>query len=158
MVETIVDIAGKHRHTKTCKEQTVPYFYGLFETLDPSLLGDHPASSKKTRLHPTQFWLNASPMQRASRMLLRTISPELKGMTINGLQRIQCRSHTERYEPPKVLAIPQDTSQRVLWVDFDVSIVFPTERTRGLLSLNDEAEWELSMFKSCVRKLRGLST
>lgn len=44
--------------------------------------------------------------------------------------------------------------RRVVWIDFDVSIVFSVDTARVLdLDLDGEADWEIRVFKSRVRKM-----
>lgn len=142
-----------HAH-RVCREQTVPYLHGLFENFDPTLLGDHLKSFQGDKTPPNAILLEYRPNAKSFESAASTISPEPETIAIEGLQKKHDARviHNDNY-PKNVLVVPQDKSQRAVWVDFDVAIVFPAEGTRGLLSLPEEDEWEMEVVKSRMRKL-----
>ncbi|GAB1191698.1 hypothetical protein APSETT444_000880 [Aspergillus pseudonomiae] len=76
-------------------------------------------------------------------------------MAVDGLKTIHNTGVIHNDALPKnVLIVPGTTSQRVVWIDFDISIVFSAKGTRGLLNLSDEAEWEVRVFESRVREMQ----
>lgn len=141
-----------HAHG-VCKQGIVPSLYGIFEAFDPELLGDDIASFKEDKEFPSAILLeylpNAISFQSAG------LSPELIRMAIEGLKKIHGAHvvHNDAY-PKNVLVVPRTESHRVVWIDFDVSIVFPAEETtKGPLDWNFEVPLEMSFFESRVSKL-----
>lgn len=75
-------------------------------------------------------------------------------MAVEGLKEIHGARviHNDAYLK-NVLVVPRTESHCLVWVDFDVSIVFPKEEIGSTLNLNDEAAWEIKVFESRACKL-----
>ncbi|KAJ5582011.1 hypothetical protein N7535_000631 [Penicillium sp. DV-2018c] len=141
-----------HAHG-VCRQGIVPYFYGLFETFDPELLGDNLESFKEDKNFPCAILLEYLP--NATSFESAGVSPELVKIAFEGLKKIHGARviHNDTY-PKNVLVVPRPEPHRVIWVDFDVSIVFsPEEETRGKLNLDDEAAVEMELFECRARRL-----
>lgn len=139
-----------------CRQGIVPYFYGLFETFDPELLGDESESFKKDKNPPCAILLEYLPSPASFESA--GVSPELVRMAVDGLRKIHGARvmHNDAY-PKNILVVSRTESHRLVWVDFDVSMVFPDEEPGGTLSLDDEAAWEIKVFESRACKVVGSS-
>jgi serine/threonine protein kinase len=91
----------------------------------------------------TQYLPGATPLTA------KNVTPGLLNQAIEGLKAIHSAwvIHNDA-EPKNALVV----SNKIFWVDFDVSIVFFGEK-RGDLNLVDEIESEVEFFCSCARKL-----
>ncbi|KAE8404263.1 hypothetical protein BDV37DRAFT_294105 [Aspergillus pseudonomiae] len=134
-----------------CRLGTVPYFYGLFDSFDPEVLRPEFDWFKNDKFFPCAILLEYLP--NAISFKSASLAPESVSMAVDGLKTIHNTGVIHNDALPKnVLIVPGTASQRVVWIDFDISIVFSAKGTRGLLNLNDEAEWEVRFFESRVRK------
>ncbi|PWY82973.1 hypothetical protein BO70DRAFT_261235, partial [Aspergillus heteromorphus CBS 117.55] len=106
-----------------CKLGIVPYFYGIFESFDPQLLGSALESFEKYHNLPCAILLeylpNATSFEHAS-LSSESISTAILNLKIIHGARVV---HNDAY-PKNTLIAPGTRSQRVVWIDFDVSIVF----------------------------------
>ncbi|RHZ52670.1 uncharacterized protein CDV56_103043 [Aspergillus thermomutatus] len=141
-----------------CGQGIVPYLYGLLESFDPRLLGSDLGSFNEDKAFPCAILLEYLPNPTSFETAGASLSPELVRIAVDSLKTIH-GARVVHNDPhlKNVLIVPKAKSPRVVWVDFDVSIVFSGEGTRGLLTLSDEAEWETKVFESRVRKLRNNS-
>ncbi|OGM47025.1 hypothetical protein ABOM_003658 [Aspergillus bombycis] len=135
-----------------CRLGIVPYFYGLFDSFDPEMLGPDLDNFDSDKFFPCVILLEYLP--NAISFKSASLAPESVSMVVDGLKTIHSTGviHNDAH-PKNVLTVPETRSQRVVWIDFDISIVFSAKGTRGLLNLNDEAEWEVSIFESRARKM-----
>jgi serine/threonine protein kinase len=130
-----------------CGSGFVPLFYGTYENLDPELFGNSLDSFKNDRRRPSAILTQYLP--GATSLTAKNVTPGLLQQAIEGLKAIHSAwvIHNDA-EPKNALVV----SNRIVWVDFDVSIVFFGEK-RGDLILADEIESEVEFFCSCAHKL-----
>lgn len=127
-------------------EGVVPCFYGVFEDIDPHLLGSSLEAFKDDKKQPCAILLEYLSGSK-SFTIHGVFCPELLERAMAGLERIR-----------NILVVSGGKGcprQRVVWIDFDVSIVFSADIAGQILDLDldGEAEWEMRVFKSRVRKM-----
>ena len=143
-----------------CDQEIVRRFYGVFENIDPSMLsmfGSSLGAFKEDKERPYAILLEYLPGSK--NFSSEIFSPELFERAIAGLEKIHAAGviHNDPY-PRNVLVVPGEgggcIQRRVVWIDFDVSIVFSADTAgRTLdLDLDEETECEIRVFKSRVRK------
>ncbi|KAK2758953.1 hypothetical protein FQN54_003051 [Arachnomyces sp. PD_36] len=129
------------KSSKVCDEGFVPEFYGYMSAVDPALW-THLSVFQNDIDHPSvimiEYLPNPIPMNSV------TFSKERFEKVNVGIERINSAlvEHNDPY-PKNVLIVPGEP-ERVVWIDFDVAIVYPAdesymgERERGWFKLEAE--------------------
>ena len=141
-----------------CDQGVVHCFYGVFEDIDPHLLGSSLEAFEDDKKQPCAILLEYLSGSK-SFSSHGVFCPELLERAMASLEKIHAAGviHNDSY-PKNILVVSGGKGcprQRVVWIDFDVSIVFSADIAGQILDLDldGEAEWEMRVFKSRVRKM-----
>ena len=132
-----------------CSEGYVPYFYGLLEHINPKDIPSLSAFTNDTRL-PNAILLEYLP--NASSFSIENFSRELFHLASEGLKTVHNARviHNDPYLKNVLVSEAEAGGKRVVWMDFDIAIVFPTDsKMRGSLDLEEEIRLEREFFE-CV--------
>ncbi|PWY83805.1 hypothetical protein BO94DRAFT_625381 [Aspergillus sclerotioniger CBS 115572] len=132
----------------TCDMGIVPQFYGVLENLDPSVFEPNLEAFNEDKVHPCAIILEY--LHDASVFTSEPRSVELRQYAKDALNQIH-QAGVIHNDPHPTRNLVVASGGRVVWVDFDTSIVFSGAR-RGELDFNEEACDELKYFESCARR------
>ncbi|KAI1923304.1 hypothetical protein LOZ52_001046 [Ophidiomyces ophidiicola] len=120
-----------------CNTGYVPDFYGYMPTIDPARYAPHLNEFLHDINTPSAILIEYLPKPQPLNCV--TYTPERMHNAVLGIQQIHSAlvEHNDPY-PKNILIIPGDP-ERVMWVDFDVAIVYPVgKRQRPWLDLETE--------------------
>ena len=128
----------------------VPQFYGTLESLDPSAFKQDLEDFSDDKYLPCAIleWLpDARPLSGLK------WSPQVVEPLFTALDHIHQAGviHNDSY-PKNILVVPEQQRQRIVWIDFDVSILF-VEGRREKMSYDDEVDLENQLIRSSLLRL-----
>ncbi|PYI09804.1 hypothetical protein BO78DRAFT_362287 [Aspergillus sclerotiicarbonarius CBS 121057] len=126
-------------------------FYGTLENLDPFAFEPHLQYFTDDKYLPCAILLEWLPDARPLGDL--EWSPQLVKPIYAALGQIHQAGviHNDAY-PKNILVVPGKQGQRIVWIDFDVSIVFVGGK-RPKMNLDDEIDMENQLIRSSLLRL-----
>ncbi|PGH30701.1 hypothetical protein GX50_06514 [[Emmonsia] crescens] len=136
---------------KICDSGVVPNFYGFMLAIDPADCIPHLDAFRYEAGLPSAILIEYLPKPLVMNCV--TYTAERIKKAVIGIQQIHSAliEHNDPY-PKNILIVPGDR-ERVIWVDFDVAIVYPNDtyiETKG----RDRIEFETEVVESFGRLLK----
>ena len=117
------------KRSKVCDAGVVPDFYGFILAIDPANCAPHLDAFRHDAGLPRAILIEYLP--RPLVMNCVTYTKERMQKALVGIQKIHLAliEHNDPY-PKNILIVPGDL-ERVIWIDFDVAIVYPNDAYIG---------------------------
>ena len=127
-----------------CERGVVPYYHGFFDRLDPARFQPHLNHFANDNYSPRAILLEYLPDTEELNCV--NYSDERFQKAIDGLKEIHAAQihHYDLY--PKNILIVHGSPERVVWIDFDVAMIFPNNATVG--SPDEYCKYECELVKS----------
>ncbi|OJD24729.1 hypothetical protein ACJ73_03908 [Blastomyces percursus] len=115
--------------SKICDSGAVPNFYGFMLAIDPANCTPHPDAFRHDAGLPSAILIEYLPKPLVMNCV--TYTKERMRKAVIGIQQVHLAlvEHNDPY-PKNILIVPGDL-ERVVWVDFDVAIVYPNDTCIG---------------------------
>ncbi|PGH29268.1 hypothetical protein GX50_07983 [[Emmonsia] crescens] len=130
---------------KICDSGAVPNFYGFMLDIDPANCTPHLDAFQTDTGRPCAILIEYLPKPLI--MNCKTYTKERMQKAVTGIQLVHLAlvEHNDPY-PKNILIVPGDL-ERVVWVDFDVAIVYPNKTYIGKKG-RSRIEFETEVVKS----------
>ncbi|KAK2741441.1 hypothetical protein FQN55_008357 [Onygenales sp. PD_40] len=117
------------KKSKICDSGTVPNFYGFVLAINPAHCAPHLDAFQHDTDFPCAVLIEYLPTPLVLNCV--TYTAEHMQKAVIGIQQIHLAliEHNDPY-PKNILIVPGD-QERVVWVDFDVAIVYPNDTCIG---------------------------
>jgi hypothetical protein len=128
-----------------CERKLVPYYYGYIDRLDPASFRPHLDNFTNDVHHPRAILLEY--LQDTEELNCVNYSDERIRAAIKGLREIH-RSLVHHHDVyPKNILIVHGQLERVVWVDFDITITFSNKESMGYRE-EQHCEQEIKLVES----------
>ncbi|EER45817.1 conserved hypothetical protein [Histoplasma capsulatum H143] len=116
------------KQSKICDSGTVPNFYGFMLAINPANCAPYLNAFQHDTDFPSAILIEYLP--KPLEMNCVTYTAECMQKAVIGIQKVHSAlvEHNDPY-PKNILIVPsnQGDQERVIWVDFDIAIVYPND-------------------------------